>query len=258
MDNEFKEFLDLNKISYAKAERLKRKKDGRVLPLFCIEINNPTKAEALISQNLVCQITGMVYKVEEFRSPVSVRQCFNCQSFRHSAKNCKCTMQLQGTIIQRVSGIQQKAFRQHLINHQETYASTVLQNTLPQPKTSKETFSLAAEQLTKFAANVVIQIAQSQAWQPNPKQETLDLKSSMYCKVFKCSQNNTIHRHHWKKSVRIYRFYQRPCSSKPFTFMSTKVNLVSKNIPKAPTVLTPTTPPSKSIKAVPKQPKTSK
>ena len=89
MDNEFKEFLDLNKIPYAKAERLKSKKDGRVLPLFRIEINGPTEAEALISQNLVCQITSIVYKVEEFCSPVSVRPCFNCQSFRHSAKNCK-------------------------------------------------------------------------------------------------------------------------------------------------------------------------
>ena len=33
-DEDFKEFLDLNKISYAKAERYKSKKDGRVLPMF--------------------------------------------------------------------------------------------------------------------------------------------------------------------------------------------------------------------------------
>ena len=33
-DDEFKEFLDLNKISYAKAERYKSKRDGRVLPMF--------------------------------------------------------------------------------------------------------------------------------------------------------------------------------------------------------------------------------
>ena len=33
-DKEFLELLDLNKISYAKAERLKSKKDGRVLPIF--------------------------------------------------------------------------------------------------------------------------------------------------------------------------------------------------------------------------------
>ena len=36
---------DLNKISYAKAERLKSKKDGSVLPIFRLEINDPTEAE---------------------------------------------------------------------------------------------------------------------------------------------------------------------------------------------------------------------
>ena len=89
MDIEFKGFFDLNKISYAKAGRLKSKKDGRVLPIFRLEINDPTETEALISQNLVCQVTSIVYEVEEFRSPVSVTQCCNCQSFGHSAKNCR-------------------------------------------------------------------------------------------------------------------------------------------------------------------------
>ena len=88
-DSEFTEFVDLNKISYAKAERLKSKTDGRVLPIFRLEINDPTKAEALLSQNLFCQVAGIVYKVEEFWSPVSVTQCYNCQSLGHSAKNCR-------------------------------------------------------------------------------------------------------------------------------------------------------------------------
>ena len=57
--------------------------------MFRLEINDPTETEALISQNLVCQVTGIVYEVEEFRSPVSVTQCYNCQCFGHSAKNCK-------------------------------------------------------------------------------------------------------------------------------------------------------------------------
>ena len=69
---EFKEFLDLNKISYAKAERLKSKQDGRVLPIFQLEITDPDEGEALISQNLVCNVTGILYKVEEFRASVSV------------------------------------------------------------------------------------------------------------------------------------------------------------------------------------------
>ena len=37
----------------------------------------------------MCNVTGIVYKVEEFRQPASVRQCFNCQCFGHSAQNCK-------------------------------------------------------------------------------------------------------------------------------------------------------------------------
>ena len=95
--------------------------------------------------------------------------------------------QLQGTtccIIQRVSGIQKTGILATCGQQQKkTYASTVRQNTLPQPKTSNETFSFTAEQLTKFVANVVIQIAQPQFCYPNPKQDTLDLKSSMCCKI---------------------------------------------------------------------------
>ena len=41
--NEFTEFLDLNKITYAKAERLKSKKDRRVLPIFQLEISDLPK-----------------------------------------------------------------------------------------------------------------------------------------------------------------------------------------------------------------------
>ena len=61
----------------------------------------------------------------------------------------------------------------------KTYASIVSQNTLPQPKTTAEN----SEQLTKFVANVVIQITQPHVFYPNPKQDTPDLKSSMCRKV---------------------------------------------------------------------------
>ena len=55
--------------------------------MFKLEIKDETEAEALISQNLTCHIAGIIYKVEEFRSPVSVQQCWNSQSFGHLAKN---------------------------------------------------------------------------------------------------------------------------------------------------------------------------
>ena len=34
-----------------------------VLAIFQLEISDPAEAEALVSQNLVCQVTGIVYKV---------------------------------------------------------------------------------------------------------------------------------------------------------------------------------------------------
>ena len=88
-ENEFKEFLDLNKINYAKAERLKSRKNRRVLPIFQLEITDPDEAEALLSQNIMCNVTVIIYKEEDFRQPASVTQCFNCQSFGDSEKNCR-------------------------------------------------------------------------------------------------------------------------------------------------------------------------
>ena len=160
---EFKEFLDLNKITYAKAERLKSKKDGRVLPIFRLEISDPTEAEALVSQNLVCQVTGIVNKVEEFRSPVSIMQCYNCQCFDHSAKTCrskqKCLIcsenhshkgcpsresrkptcaNCKGPHVASYAWCleyKKQAFRKHVVNHQKSYPSVVSENTLLQTKT---------------------------------------------------------------------------------------------------------------------------
>ena len=68
------------------------------------------------------------------------------------------------------------------MNHQKSYATVVGQNTLPQPKTT-QMFQFTAEQLTKFVANVAIQIAQPQVCYPSPKQDMLNLKSSMCRKV---------------------------------------------------------------------------
>ena len=71
-EQEFKEFLDLNKINYAKVERLISRKDGQVLKIFKLEIKDDTEAEALISDNLTGPVTGIIYRVEEFRTPISV------------------------------------------------------------------------------------------------------------------------------------------------------------------------------------------
>ena len=50
MEQELKEFLDLNKINYAKAERLISEKDGRVLEIFKLEIKDDIEADALIAE----------------------------------------------------------------------------------------------------------------------------------------------------------------------------------------------------------------
>ena len=57
--------------------------------MFKLEVKDEAEAEVLISQNLTCHIKRIIYKVEEFRSPVSVQQCWNCQNFGHSAKTCE-------------------------------------------------------------------------------------------------------------------------------------------------------------------------
>ena len=88
-DDEFKEILNYNKMQYAKAERMKSRRNGRSLQMFQIELKNPAEAEAIISNNMTCPQTRIIFKVEEFRAPISVRQCYNGQNFGHSAKNCK-------------------------------------------------------------------------------------------------------------------------------------------------------------------------
>ena len=87
-NDEFKQVLD-HKIKHTKAERMKSKREGRMLQMFQIELSDPAEAEAIISSKVTCPQTGIIFKVEEFRAPISVQQCYNCQNFGHSAKNCK-------------------------------------------------------------------------------------------------------------------------------------------------------------------------
>ena len=85
---DFKQLLDFNKITHAEAERMKSKRTGRDLPFIKVKCDNPKQAEALISGGLICQKTGIIFKVEEFRITPSIQQCFKCQGFGHKAQNC--------------------------------------------------------------------------------------------------------------------------------------------------------------------------
>ena len=279
--NEFKEFLDLNKITYAKAKRLKSKKGGRVLPIFQLEISDPAEPEALLSQNLVCNVTGIVYKMEEFRQPVSVRQCFNCQCFGHSAQNCKSKQKCvicgenhshkgcpkkeakqpkcancYGPHVASYKGCpdyKKQAFRQHVVNNQKSYATVVSQNSLPQPKTT-QTFQFTAEQLTKFVANVAIQIAQPQVCYPNPKQDMLNLKSSMCRKVSNVAKTILGVNITEKELFESIGSLSAPAPPTPLYIYEHSSELGPKITSKS-SILKPISPTSSSTKAVPKQPK---
>ena len=67
-------------------------------------------------------------------------------------------------ILQRMSRIQ-KTGMQATCGQQAKNMPQLSTKTLPQPKANTQTFTFIAEQLTKFAADVVIQIAQP----PTPK-----------------------------------------------------------------------------------------
>ena len=143
--------------------------------------------------------------MEEFRAPISVLQCYNCKSFGHSAKSCrskqKCLI-CGGNHSHKgcLSRESRKPTCVQTVNNQKTYASVVSQNILSQPQ-KPQTFNFTAEQLTKFVANVVIQIAQPQVCYPNPKEDTLDLKSSMCRKVSNAAKKHLRSRYHWERPV---------------------------------------------------------
>ena len=159
---DFKELLNLNKITHAEAERMKSKRTGRNLPFIKIKCDDQKQAEALISGALICQKTGIIFKIEEFRITPSIQQFFKCQGFGHKAKNCtkkqKCVVcgeahshkncsnkDKKPQSVQTVGGLhvanyrgcpayKDQAFRQHVVQNQISYASIVKQASPPPPK----------------------------------------------------------------------------------------------------------------------------
>ena len=86
--NEVKEVLDFSKITHAEAERIKSKRSGKDPPFIKMKSDNPKQAKALLLGGLVCQKTGIIFRVEEFKTTPSILQCFNCQGFVNKAPNC--------------------------------------------------------------------------------------------------------------------------------------------------------------------------
>ena len=46
-----------------------------------LELKDLAEVNASISENLMCRQTGIIFKVEDSRAPILVRQCYNCQKF---------------------------------------------------------------------------------------------------------------------------------------------------------------------------------
>ena len=114
-----------------------------------------------------------------------------------------------------------------MVNNQKSYAAVVSQNSLPQPKTT-QTFQFTAEQVTKFVANVAIQIAQPQVCYPNPKQDMLNLKSSMCRKVSNVAKTILGVNITGKELFESIGSLSAPAPPRPFTFTNTQVKSGSK------------------------------
>ena len=69
-----------------------------------------------------------------------------------------------------------------MVDNQKSYASILCQNLAP-PQPKDKDFTFSADQLVKFVANVVIQVAQPQVCYANPTQDAIDKKSSLCLRV---------------------------------------------------------------------------
>ena len=193
---------------------MKSKRDGRMLQ---IELSDPAEAEAIISRKITCPQTGIVFKVEEFRAPISVQQCYNCQNFGHSAKNCKAKIKCvicgkghshkgcpnrekqqpryancKGPHVANYKGCpayKKQVFRQHVVDNQKSYASILKQNLALPPQPKGDTFSFTADQLVKFVAIIAIQIAQPQVCYTNAPKDVVDKKSSLCRRVSEAAKS---------------------------------------------------------------------
>ena len=290
-DDEFKAILDFNKIQYAKAERMKSRRDGRAFQMFQLELKDPSEAEALISENITCLKTGIIFKVEEFRAPISVRQCYNCQNFGHSAKNCqaktKCVIcgeghshkgcpnkekkqpkcaNCRGPHVANYKGCpayKKQVFRQHVVDNQKSYASILKQNSAPPPQPKGDTFNFSAEQLIKFVATVAIQVAQPQVCYSNAPKDAVDKKSSLCRRVSEAAKSQlgiSISGSTLFDAIGSVRAPVLPASKipvvipEPFRFSAS----IKPSAIKPSVILNSLSPPTFTNKTVPKQSKTSK
>ena len=185
--------------------------------MFQLELSDLAEAEALISNKITCPQTGIIFTVEEFRAPISVQQCYNCQNFGHTAQKCnakiKCVIcgeghshkgcpnrekqqpkcaNCKGPHVANYKGCpayKKQVFRQHVVDNQKSYASILKQNMAPTPQPQGDTFTFTADQLVKFVATVAIQIAQPQVCYTTAPKDAVDKKSSLCRRVSEAAKS---------------------------------------------------------------------
>ena len=144
---------------------------------------------------------------EEFRALPSIRQCYHCQGFGHSAQNCskqpvclicgesqsrkECTKtqpkcgNCKGPHVASYKGYpyyKSQAFRQHVVSSQN---ASVLKSFPPQNTPS---MSFSAEKLIEFVTTVVVKTAQPQLCYSNLSKGAIEKKSNVCKEISEVAQ----------------------------------------------------------------------
>ena len=189
--------------------------------MFQIELKDPAEAEAIISNNLTCPQTGLIFKVKsfvlQFRSssvitaktsdtrPKIVRLKLNLSSVenvihtkdvqikkKNQPKCPNCETNCKGPHVANYKGCpayKKQVFLKHVVDNQKSYASILKQNWAKPPQPKGDSFSFSADQLIKFVATVAIQTAQPQVCYSKAPKDTVDKKSSLCRQVLEAAKS---------------------------------------------------------------------
>ena len=274
--DDFEELLEFNKITHAEAERMTSKRSDTDLPFIKIKCDDPKQAEEgenFISGGFICQKTGIIFKVEEFRTTPLIQQCFKCQGFGHKAPNCtkkpKCVVcgeahshkicrnkdkrkpksaNCRGLHVANYKGCpayKDQAFRQHVVHKQVSYASILKQASPPPPSNA---FNFTTEQIVSLVANVVIKVALPQLCTKNLPEKQVQVKSDLPRQITETGKKMFRGQYRRQRSVESIISQSAPPPPAPFVFSSTLVEK-KKALFKASTVLKVTPTSSSSTKS---------
>ena len=152
---------------------MKSKRSSRDLPFIKIKSDNVKQGQALISGVLICQKTGIIFKIQEFRTTRSIQSVSSARGLgtRHqigqkNPRNVLCVVKLiltktvqtkkketqnvptvgdlMSPTTEAVLSYKDQAFRQHVVQNQVSHASILKRASLPPPS---NTFKFIADQI---------------------------------------------------------------------------------------------------------------